>query len=54
MGDIPCKPHKQYGVHCIDESGNDCPNYSSFKEKILIIKPGAKGDVIRTTPILHP
>ncbi|MBK6914544.1 MAG: glycosyltransferase family 9 protein [Ignavibacteriales bacterium] len=53
-GDLPCKPHKQFGVHCTDEAGNDCPNYSPFKEKILIIKLGAIGDVIRTTPILHP
>lgn len=53
-GDIPCKPHKQNGVHCVDEAGNDCPNFSLYNEKILIIKLGAIGDVIRTTPILHP
>lgn len=53
-GDVPCKPHKQFGVHCIDKSGNDCIHYDPVKEKILIIKLGATGDVIRTTPILHP
>ncbi|GAB6283286.1 MAG: hypothetical protein STSR0008_20460 [Ignavibacterium sp.] len=53
-GDIPCKPHKSYGVHCIDEQNNDCKYYEETKEKILIIKLGAIGDVIRTTPILYP
>lgn len=53
-GDIPCKPHKQFSVHCVDEAGNDCKHYDSIKEKILIIKLGATGDVIRTTPILSP
>ena len=47
-GDLPCKPHKQTGVHC-----NGCPHYDPLKERILIIKLGAIGDVIRTTPILH-
>jgi len=53
-GDIPCKPHKQFGVHCVDEKGNDCEYYDPTIEKILIIKLGAIGDVIRTTPILSP
>lgn len=47
-GDIPCKPHKDYGVHC-----NDCTYYKKISENILIIKLGAIGDVIRTTPILR-
>jgi heptosyltransferase-2 len=50
-GDIPCKPHKQFGVHCVDAKGNDCEHYDAVIEKILIIKLGAIGDVIRTTPI---
>ncbi len=47
-GHIPCKPHKEYGVHCID-----CKFYDPVKFKLLIIKLGAIGDVIRTTPLLH-
>ena len=46
-GDIPCVPHKKYGVHC-----NNC-NYFEYTDGIiLIIKLGAIGDVIRTSPIL--
>jgi ADP-heptose:LPS heptosyltransferase len=52
-GHIPCKPSKNYGVHCVDEKGSDCKYYDSVKEKILIIKLGAIGDVIRTTPLLE-
>lgn len=52
-GDIPCKPNKLYGVNCVDEEGNDCKYYDTVKEKILIIKLGAIGDVIRTTPLLE-
>jgi len=51
-GDIPCKPNKLYGAHCVDDEGNDCKYYDPIKEKILIIKLGAVGDVIRTTPLL--
>ncbi len=47
-GDLPCKEHKQTGVHC-----NDCQKYSPTKERILIIKLGAMGDVVRTTPLLR-
>ncbi|MFH0989471.1 MAG: glycosyltransferase family 9 protein [bacterium] len=52
-GDVPCRPHKQHGVHCIDERGNLCPHYEMIDKQILIIKLGAIGDVIRTTPLLH-
>ncbi len=48
LGYIPCKPHKIHGVHC-----QDCQFYSPKKNKILIIKLGAIGDVIRTTPLIH-
>ena len=48
-GDIPCHPSKKYGVTC-----TKCDYYSKFSEKILIIKLGAAGDVIRTTPLLFP
>ncbi len=47
-GDIPCKPHKEHGYHCMD-----CPAYSKITKRILIIKLGAIGDVIRTTPLLR-
>lgn len=53
-GDVPCKPHKLYGVHCTDENGKDCVHYDPAAEKVLIIKLGAVGDVIRTTPLLKP
>jgi ADP-heptose:LPS heptosyltransferase len=47
-GDVPCTPHKQTGVHC-----TDCSHYVPRSGKILLIKLGAIGDVIRTTPLLH-
>ncbi len=47
-GDIPCKPHKTKGYHC-----EDCPEYKKIEGNILIIKLGAIGDVIRTTPLLR-
>ena len=46
--DIPCKPHKEFGVHC-----DDCTYYKKTSLNILIIKLGAMGDVIRTTPLLR-
>lgn len=47
-GDIPCQPHKAHGYHC-----DNCPEYKKISKKILIIKLGAIGDVIRTTPLLR-
>ncbi len=47
-GDLPCKPHKQNGYHC-----NNCPSYQKVSKRILIIKLGAIGDVIRTTPLVR-
>jgi len=52
-GFIPCAPHKQTGVHCVDEQGLPCPSYEQTSSRILIIKLGAIGDVIRTTPLLR-
>jgi len=46
-GDVPCLPHKEHGYHC----GN-CPAYKKISKRILIIKLGAIGDVIRTTPLI--
>lgn len=47
-GYIPCIYHKKYCVHC-----ENCKYYSLIKNRILIIKLGAIGDVIRTTPLLR-
>ena len=52
-GDLPCKPHKLHGVHCVDAHGKDCEYYDPTGKRILIIKLGAIGDVIRTTPLLR-
>jgi ADP-heptose:LPS heptosyltransferase len=48
LGTVPCKPHKATGVHC-----ESCDVYDPVDFHILIIKLGAIGDVIRTTPLLH-
>lgn len=48
-GHVPCTPHKEKGVHC-----DNCPEFRERTGRILIIKLGAAGDVIRTTPLLAP
>lgn len=48
LGDLPCQPHKEFGYHC-----DNCPVYKKIEQNILIIKLGAIGDVVRTTPILR-
>ncbi len=47
-GTVPCKPHKEQGVEC----SLICEFYEPTGGNILIIKLGAMGDVIRTTPLL--
>jgi heptosyltransferase-2 len=47
VGDRPCSFHKADGVLCAD-----CPHYDPGSRRILIIKRGAIGDVLRTTSIL--
>lgn len=47
-GDRPCQFHKDRGWKC-----DNCIVYDPLKERILIIKLGAAGDVIRTTSLLH-
>jgi len=47
-GDIPCKFHKTHKVKDCEE----CEFYKPLEDKILIIKIGALGDVIRTTSLL--
>ena len=44
-GDIPCDYHKQSGKKCL------CEYFALRGKRILIIKLGAMGDVIRTTPL---
>jgi len=54
-GTVPCKPNKKDHSLC-----PTCTHYTKLNKKILIIKLGAMGDVIRTTPLmvklkeLHP
>lgn len=47
-GDIPCRPNKQSGMTC-----PNCTEYQPISKRILIIKLGALGDVIRTTPLIE-
>jgi heptosyltransferase-2 len=47
-GGIPCKPNKLRGRIC-----HQCPEYDRIETRILIIKLGALGDVIRTTPLIE-
>lgn len=47
-GDIPCKPNKQKDKVCAT-----CDDYDPVTKRILIIKLGAIGDVIRTSPLIQ-
>ncbi|MCM8789308.1 MAG: glycosyltransferase family 9 protein [Candidatus Omnitrophica bacterium] len=47
--DRPCFYHKEFGSVC-----DDCDKYSPVNYKILIIKLGAFGDVLRTTALCEP
>lgn len=46
-GAVPCVMNKKKGVVC-----DDCPEYLPVSKRILIIKMGAIGDVIRSTPLV--
>lgn len=46
-GGIPCRPNKLRNKTCLS-----CDEYDPITKRILIIKLGALGDVIRTTPLL--
>lgn len=48
-GDRPCRFHKETGICC-----PECSHYAPVTQKILIIKLGAMGDVLRTTALLSP
>ncbi|MBI3038983.1 glycosyltransferase family 9 protein [bacterium] len=54
LGDKPCK--ENYGKMCplLTKGKNSCPHYKPLGEKILVIKLGAMGDVLRTTSLLPP
>lgn len=47
-GDRPCRQHKTSGAHC-----PSCADYDKLAERVLVVKLGAAGDVIRTTPLLR-
>lgn len=47
-GDMPCTFHKDRGWKC-----EGCSAYDPIDERILIIKHGRMGDVLRTTPLLR-
>lgn len=47
-GTVPCKPHKENDVEC----SLKCEFYEPTRGNVIIIKLGAMGDVIRTTPLL--
>ena len=45
---IPCLPNKKNNAVC-----TTCKEYDQIQTRILIIKLGALGDVIRTTPLFE-
>ena len=45
-GDRPCIYHKKEGVSCT------CEHYAKIEKRVVIIKLGALGDVLRTTPLI--
>lgn len=44
----PCRPHKESGIHC-----DVCPQYQPVRYRILILKVGLAGEVLRCTPLLR-
>jgi len=46
-GDRPCGPHTRSGSTC------ECGEYSPIHKRGVIVKLGAAGDVLRTTPLLR-
>ena len=46
-GAAPCRPHKQDGRSC-----TKCADYDPIRSRLLIVKLGAAGDVLRTTALL--
>ena len=46
-GDMPCEPHKLQGRVC-----DGCADYDPLVQRVLIVKLGAMGDVLRTAAVL--
>lgn len=44
----PCLPHKLNGTLC-----ESCPEFVPANFRVLILKVGAAGEVLRNTPLLH-
>lgn len=44
----PCRPHKETGVHC-----PECQQYQPSSFRILVLKVGLAGEVLRCTPLLR-
>jgi lipopolysaccharide heptosyltransferase III len=47
LGDRPCRPHVESGHRCT------CVEFQAVKRRGVIIKLGAAGDVLRSTPLLR-
>lgn len=47
--DRPCAPHKAHQIKCAS-----CSWYDRVKRRVLLIKLGAMGDVLRTTSLIAP
>ena len=47
VGDRPCGFHKAEGITC-----DRCGHYDAARMRILLVKLGAMGDVLRTTSLL--
>jgi ADP-heptose:LPS heptosyltransferase len=47
VGDRPCRPHVESGYRCT------CIHFQEVKRRGVIIKLGAAGDVLRSTPLLR-
>jgi len=47
LGDRPCAPHRSKGARCT------CDDFLPVQRRGVIIKLGAAGDVLRTTPLLR-
>jgi ADP-heptose:LPS heptosyltransferase len=47
QGSMPCEPHKEDGRRCAE-----CSAYEAVGARVLLIKLGALGDVLRTTALL--